>query len=328
MVSNKVPMHIEVVVGANYGDEGKGLVTEFLCRRLESPVVVLSNGGCQRGHTVHNYEKHIKHVFHHFGSGTFIGAPTIFSKTYLLNPITFNKESIELAKHGLHPVCARAPGCVLQLPVDMFINQQLEKHRSKFGVEHGSCGWGIWETHVRNSQRHDGPLTFEEFIAMDNASKKKVYLDETDRSVESRLCGIDFDKATLDVIRSAAFIEHFLFDASYMQAQVTRLSSDDVVEAMHGTCYKNIVVENAQGLLLDKHYAPPDKHGRTDIHSTPSNTSLMGAIESLASNYVDHDDIKANYVSRSYMTRHGAGPFPEFNAKLSFNDCTNVFNDY
>lgn len=45
-------MKIETVIGANYGDEGKGQTTYEICRKYGRPIVVLTNGGCQRGHTV------------------------------------------------------------------------------------------------------------------------------------------------------------------------------------------------------------------------------------------------------------------------------------
>ena len=58
------------VIGAHYGDEGKGQVTAWLCRRLkeEHPdakvLNVLTNGGCQRGHTVHiSGDNDFRHVF-------------------------------------------------------------------------------------------------------------------------------------------------------------------------------------------------------------------------------------------------------------------------
>lgn len=39
-------MEIDAVIGANYGDEGKGLATDFLCSAKRKPAVVLTNGGC------------------------------------------------------------------------------------------------------------------------------------------------------------------------------------------------------------------------------------------------------------------------------------------
>lgn len=84
-------MKVDVVIGANYGDEGKGLVTEFLSSSSENSIVVLANGGSQRGHTV-NDPVYGKHVFHHFGSGTLRGKPTYFAESFLLNPMQFVKE--------------------------------------------------------------------------------------------------------------------------------------------------------------------------------------------------------------------------------------------
>ena len=56
-----------VVIGLNFGDEGKGVVTNFLAKTTNRDVVRYS-GGSQAGHTV--VENGIKHVFSGFGSGT------------------------------------------------------------------------------------------------------------------------------------------------------------------------------------------------------------------------------------------------------------------
>ena len=69
-------VNAELVIGANYGDEGKGLFTEFLSKTCQNPIVVLANGGSQRGHTV-NDPVLGKHVFHHFGSGTLASRPRV-----------------------------------------------------------------------------------------------------------------------------------------------------------------------------------------------------------------------------------------------------------
>ena len=321
-------MKIEVVIGANYGDEGKGLFTEYLCRNRPKPLVVMSNGGCQRGHTVNNKEHGIRHVFHHFGSGTLVGAPTLFSKTFLLNPIAFAKEYDELRKLGMLPYAYRSPRCILQLPSDMFINQQLEKHRSLSGNKHGSCGWGIWETIVRNSSYK--PFLFEDFANLDLKSKRRC-LDETlDWQIENRLkCedGLKIDEEILKTIRSDGFCNHFIDDFCRMEMNCTCLESINMVECALNVGFETIVVENAQGLLLDKTYAPKDNNGQSDIHSTPSKTGAEGAIEALGG-YVCGNNFVANYVTRSYITRHGAGPFPEETIGLKHFDETNTPNEY
>ena len=53
---------IKIVIGANFGDEGKGLMTDYFSQKPNS-IVVCSNGGAQRGHTVTTPDG-IRHVFH------------------------------------------------------------------------------------------------------------------------------------------------------------------------------------------------------------------------------------------------------------------------
>lgn len=321
-------MKIEVVIGANYGDEGKGLFTEYLCRNRPKPLVVMSNGGCQRGHTVNNIEKQIRHVFHHFGSGTFVGAPTVFAKTFLLNPIMFMQEYNELCHLGVAPDAHRSLGCTLQLPSDMFINQQLEKHRALSNSKHGSCGWGIWETSVRN--RDYKPLLFEDFLNMSFNDKRKCLDNALEWQIENRLrneADLRIDHDVLNIVRSENFCKHFIDDACEMAKYCACLESSNIVECAGNAECETIVVENAQGLLLDTTYAPQDENGKVDIHTTPSKTGLAGALESLGCD-INSDDVTPNYISRTYITRHGAGPFPEETSNLKFKDDTNIYNEY
>ena len=154
-------MTVEAVIGANYGDEGKGLVTEFLCLSKDKAVVALANGGCQRGHTVTD-RRFGRHVFHHFGSGTFRNAPTCFCRDYLLNPMQFVREYGELEAAGVKPVSYREIRCNFQLPIDIYLNRLLEKSRG--GKRHGSVGCGIWES-VRRLRSGEW-LTFSEFAGL------------------------------------------------------------------------------------------------------------------------------------------------------------------
>lgn len=321
-------MKIEAVIGANYGDEGKGLFTEYLCRNRPKPLVVMSNGGCQRGHTVNNTEKQIRHIFHHFGSGTLVGVPTVLSKTFLLNPIMFVQEYDELCHLGIAPDAHRSSECVIQLPSDMFINQQLEKHRALSSRKHGSCGWGIWETIVRN--RDCRQLQFEDFLNMSFNDKKKCLDDALDWQIENRFKhenDLKLDEEVLKIIRSDSFNNHFIDDVCKMAKCCACITSENVVDWAENAGYKTLVIENAQGLLLDTAYAPQDENRRVDIHTTPSKTGLAGALKSLGCD-VNSNDVTPNYISRTYITRHGAGPFPEETSNLKFKDKTNIYNEY
>lgn len=87
---------IKVVIGASYGDEGKGFMTDYFCKKADKPcITVLHNGGSQRGHTVISPDGR-RHVFHHFGSGTFNGSDTYFADSFIVNPMVFAQEYKEL----------------------------------------------------------------------------------------------------------------------------------------------------------------------------------------------------------------------------------------
>lgn len=321
-------MNIEAVIGANYGDEGKGLFTEYLCRNRPSPIVVLSNGGCQRGHTVYNSMIDVRHVFHHFGSGTLLGVPTVLSKTFVLNPIEYVEEYQNLSLNSICPIVFRVPGCILQLPGDMFTNQMLEKARGN--RKHGSCGWGIWETKVRNSQHFK--LTFEDFAAMDYEAKRQCILEEIEWQLCSRLDEFKdkIDNSILENITSDGFCKHFISDFEEMERSMILLETDSILDVdwdKQELDVKTLIVENGQGLLLDKDYAPKDNDGLTTVHATPSKCGLDGALEAVGRKLTD-GEIIANYVTRTYFTRHGAGPFPEETANLLYEDKTNMPNDY
>ena len=134
--------NVKIVIGANFGDEGKGLMTDYFTSGPDD-IVVLSNGGAQRGHTVSKPDG-TRHVFHHFGSGTFNGASTYFPKEFILNPIIFRQEYEELLNIGYIPTVYGGAGCMTTTPWDMLANQIIESSRGK--DKHGSCGMGIYET--------------------------------------------------------------------------------------------------------------------------------------------------------------------------------------
>ena len=140
-------MKARAVIGSNYGDEGKGLITDYLCHKYESDIVVRSNGGAQAGHTVET-PKGDRHVFGHFSSGFFNGATTYLSKYFVANPFLFWKEYHILSKYRLDNRVLFDPRCIITTPYDMLINQMIEDRRGE--NKHGSCGVGFGETIQRN----------------------------------------------------------------------------------------------------------------------------------------------------------------------------------
>src|ERR1017187_3423727 len=134
LTKNTEKMRAYAVIGANYGDEGKGLLTDYLVNRENAPgcgsddtLVVRFNGGSQAGHTVVTPDGR-RHVFSHFGSGSFSsgdmkGAATLLSRFFIVNPMIFKRERCELELKG--PVNLeinidmRAP---VTTPFEMLIN--------------------------------------------------------------------------------------------------------------------------------------------------------------------------------------------------------------
>lgn len=125
------------VVGAGFGDEGKGLFTSYLCSQVKDPVVVRFNGGHQAGHTV-VVDNH-RHVFTNFGSGTLQGAPTYWSQFCTVDPGGIVTEHEYLKQ--FNPRLIVHPLCPVVTPYDIKFNRQAEEVSRK-----GSVGLGFGAT--------------------------------------------------------------------------------------------------------------------------------------------------------------------------------------
>ena len=130
-----------VVIGAGYGDEGKGMWTDYLVRTNNNCLVVRANGGAQVGHTVvRNGERR---VFSHLGSGTLQGAPTLYSKFSVVSPLVFFKEVD--GRNADIPFTVFVDGDTpVTTPYDMLLNHVLETERGD--KRHGSTGIGFGAT--------------------------------------------------------------------------------------------------------------------------------------------------------------------------------------
>lgn len=116
----------DAVVGAGYGDEGKGLLVDALAHgRGAGTVVVRHNGGAQAGHTVTAPDGR-RHVFHHVGSGSLAGAATHLSRHFVSNPAILAREIDALAALGVAPRITADEGGLVTTPWDMMVNQFVE----------------------------------------------------------------------------------------------------------------------------------------------------------------------------------------------------------
>lgn len=310
----------KIIIGANFGDEGKGLMTDYFAneakKQNKSCLVVCHNGGSQKGHTVVS-PSGLRHVFHHFGSGNFVGADTYLASEYIVNPIIFNKELLELQRKDTVTRCYIDKDCRLTTPFDMMINQIVEEYRGS--DKHGSCGLGIFETIMRSGEPYG--FSVYEFACMSNRSKWIVLEDIAQHYVPYRLKQLGVENIPtkwVEILSNKnAIIENFINDFSSMMRNITIVDNKIIDD------YDYVIFEGAQGLLLDQNnteYMP---------HLTPSNTGIKNPLDIIGKRECN---IEACYVSRTYMTRHGAGRFDTECKKSDINekiiDLTNVPNPY
>lgn len=298
------------VVGSQFGDEGKGLMTDYFCRQAqEKPMVVRFNGGAQAGHTVVTPTGK-RHVFHHYGAGTLASADTYLSKYFLVNPDAWIDEYLDLKvlmgceppKLYIHP---DAPVTTIY---DMFINQKLEESRKH--KRHGSCGMGVNET----MQRHFSlPLTFGDLAS-------PICFERTELARKFALArlihlGIDTDENNA-WIKDERTAMTFLQYVSLLLEHSYPLHTDYIPRYEP----RELIFEGAQGLLLDannKQFFPHVTHSRTGLTNVIQICMDLGIY-----------DIDVCYVARSYLTRHGAGPLPGEDATLRYHDDTNDTNEW
>jgi adenylosuccinate synthase len=300
----------QAVIGAGYGDEGKGLMTDFLASSGRS-VVVRFNGGAQAGHTVTTDSGH-RHVFHHFGAGAIAGAPTHLSQFFVANPMMFFEESLSLQGRANTRVSCSPLGAVTT-PYDMMINQIVELSRGD--GRHGSCGLGIGETEERNLYPNYR-LTVDQLLKP--ASLLATLLRSIrDEWVPTRLANLGIAQVPSvfsRALRDEAVIERFVEDCVRF-VQLVEVMDDRYLP-------DDLLFEGAQGLLLDQDYG-------SFPHVTRSNTGLKN-IASIA-RQAAITDLDVVYATRAYVTRHGAGPLAHaaFDMSwLSMIDLTNEPNQW
>ena len=211
----------KAVIGIGFGDEGKGIATDFLCSRSRNPIVVRFSGGHQAGHTV--VLKGVRHVFSNFGSGTLRGAPTYWAKYCTVNPIGIVNELNKLSEKGITPTLYIDEKCPIATPYDVLHNQTTEEINL-----HGSCGVGVGATIEREEKYYS--LLFGDIFY---PSVFKIKLDEI-RKYYSFKDDIDLT----DFIECVEIIKE----------------SKHIVPVNGLPIYNNhddIIFEGSQGLLLD-----------------------------------------------------------------------------
>ena len=308
-------MEFKIVIGLQFGDEGKGITTDFLCSQKPdfSKIVVRFSGGQQAGHNVKIGD--VSHIHSNFGAGTLRGVPSFFSEHCTFYPATIWREKKVLASKGItDPKLYIHPLAKLTTPADVAYNRLREK---KLG--HGSCGLGIGTTMSRNI----------------NTGYKLFAIDVLNRSTLLEKMASIYDY--YDRLIGADLNDAYEFRKMYMTEYNAFLEGIDNLkfdirgyqELMN---YDTVIFEGSQGILLDM------DHGIFP-NVTFANTTSKNALEIIKYlcdnnpsflNYVVKSEIEIYYITRCYQTRHGAG-WMSNNKEIDLintEDEINVFNEW
>lgn len=301
----------KIVIGSFFGDEGKGKIVDYLAFQQESTLVIRFTGGAQASHTV-QLPSGERHAFSHFGSGTFVCAPTFLSRFFICNPMLWKKEKDELDNKTKEPIIYTVyvdPDCLVTTPYDMFVNQLKEQR----GEQHGSVGVGIYETILRNKTI---PLTLNEC----GGALFRLKIEAIRAYAWGRLRDLKINLTEEDekIFYSPQLLEDFIRDTSAFLRSVEVCRWKEI--ARH---YDTLIFEGSQGLLLDQNfgYWP---------NVTPGNTGIKNVYE-LLRELNEEIEIETIYVTRAYITRHGKGNLP-FELKTKpfekINDSTNKNHEF
>ncbi len=293
-------MRAKVVIGAGLGDEGKGLMVDYLAHKNPKSTVVRFNGGCQALHTVQiNGERT---GFQHYGSGTAVGVPTFLGKEFIVNPVLFHKERKALNKGSVQcHVESR-----VTTPYDMMHNTLLETSRG--GNRHGSCGLGINATvnrHIAvpfNACHLPHPAKVKEILR-----QTYKYYKELHKGTE--LAGLNALQTLRDTVEDPFVHNCIQF--------INKVDLENEGYLKYNNC---VIFEGAQGLLLDENH-------EWFPHVTRSKTGLTNVIDILKQ-LPYANKVEVTYMTRAYLTRHGAGPLPNEDTDMHFEDKTNLPNTW
>lgn len=275
-----------VIIGTQWGDEGKGKVVDLITDKVSS--VVRFQGGHNAGHTLVIDGK--KTVLHLIPSGILresveclIGHGVVLSMTALIKELGELEEAGVDAKSRLKI----SPGCPLIMPYHIALDNAREVKRGKAAI--GTTGNGIgpaYEDKVARRGLRVGDLLDEQSFA-----KKLQEVMEYHNFALTNYYGVD-----------ALDYEQVLAQAME-QAQTVKPMITDVTEQIHNHIKnnENILFEGAQGALLDIDQG-------TYPFVTSSNTTSGGAVTGSGVGVTDIDYVVG--IVKAYTTRVGGGPFP------------------
>jgi len=276
-------MKLDVVLGLQWGDEGKGKIVDVLAGQY--PVVARFQGGPNAGHSLHFEGKGF--VLRSIPSGIFRkDAINIVGNGVVLDPITFKGECENIAKTGV-PVKDRiviAKKAHLILPTHRLLDAANEAAMGKGKI--GSTLKGIGPTYTDKISRNG--LRVGDILAPDFKARFEKLKNRHVRQLEQLGYECDPDAEEAAFMEAVEYLKEFrLIDCEYYVNETLKT--------------KTMLAEGAQGSMLDVDYG-------SYPFVTSSSTICAGACTGLgvAPSQIGH----VFGIFKAYCTRVGSGPFP------------------
>ncbi len=275
-----------VVIGTQWGDEGKGKIVDLLTDRADA--VVRFQGGHNAGHTL--VIDGVKTVLHLIPSGILReGTRCLIGNGVVLSPTALLEEMEVLEGNGV-PVAVRlsiSESCPLILPYHIALDQARESARGKKAI--GTTGRGIGPAYEDKVARR--ALRFGEL------ADKAVFAERLKEVMDYH------NFALVNYYKADPVDYQKVLDEALGQAEILLPMLEDITGTLHRMRAdgQNIMFEGAQGALLDI------DHG-TYPYVTSSNTTAGGAASGSGVGPRDLDYVLG--IVKAYTTRVGAGPFP------------------
>ena len=277
-------MQVDVLLGLQWGDEGKGKIVDYLADGYD--IIARFQGGPNAGHTL--VINGVKHVLHTIPSGIFRdNCINIIGNGVVIDPITLLAEIRKLEATGI-PVKERlviAKRANLILPTHKILDAASEAHKGKSKI--GSTLKGIGPTYMDKTGRNGlriGDMLEKDFMVKYELLKNKhlslIQIYQYDFTLEAA------EKEWFSAIEQLK--EYTMVEATYYVHHQLKAG-------------KKILAEGAQGSMLDIDFG-------TYPYVTSSNTITAAVCTGLG---VPPSAIgKVIGITKAYCTRVGSGPFP------------------
>jgi adenylosuccinate synthase len=280
-------MPLQIIVGAQWGDEGKGRIVDWFA--VHADVTARYNGGDNAGHSVTVGAQLFK--LHLIPSGIIHPHPSaVLGNGMVINPRSFFAELDTLRAAGIDVSPKRlrvSHAAHLITPAHSALDQALEAARGKDNI--GTTGRGIGPAYTDKAARRG--LRLADMLQTDFSARLGDHLAESNRAL-GLLAAPQLD--------SAPILATYKTYAEKLAPYIADTAAEIFAALNAG---KHILAEGAQGTLLDL------DHG-TYPFVTSSSTLAPGALIGLGLGLTAARDAQVTGVCKAFQTRVGSGPFP------------------